>query len=92
MRGFVFAGIFITFFLAIGFIFFVVFSDVFFNPDSGLETQFNKSISADGQETWNERIVHNKFFFQLAGVSFVGLCVILLIIYAFRKQGEGGES
>jgi len=91
MREFVFAAIFVTFFLAIGFIFFVVFNDVFYNPDSGLESQFNRSIESDGQETWNERMAHSRFFFQLAGVSFVGLCVLLLIIYAFRKRGEGGE-
>jgi len=91
---FMLAAIFITFFLAIAFILFTIFSGVYFG-EQGLEAKFNDSVqssmSDDQQDIFSSRMGNLRFFFQLAGVAIVGLCFGLLVIFGFRGRDEGGE-
>jgi len=94
MKGWALGAILLVFLLPLCFIFFTVFDSVFYDVESGLNKTFDDAVSGQFDDAeYNEWVDARNKQHSLWGITlvvFVGVAILIFIIYAFKTRRPGG--
>lgn len=93
---FIVSAVIIGFFIAMVFLIWIVFSNVFYNPSGGLVSELDEMAQEDmtGEflVNWNEHHDTDANSFGFFGVLIMGVLFICLVIYAFDKKRRSDDQ
>ena len=89
-------GIIAIFFISLVYVIWVVFTNVFYEPNEGLveilDDQAQKDMDGVFLTNWNNQKSNTESTWGMTGIFLIGVLILIIIIVAFRNRRRSQQS